>query len=240
MRFQRWKRRMRRRNVAFEKRRTSTFVPARHAGMRALLLMASAGLAFGDDVAKTERLDFPSGGTLHLKHSIGELTVEGWDQPAVEITTLKSPKKGTSALDRVQVKAERQKDEVVVTTTWGKRDFDLEYRIKAPRQSRLVIEHKDGDVHVDGITGELHVTDRMGQITVHIPQDGQYSIDARAKLGAIDSDFPGHEERKLKFGHAFTSQTSSTAQKMYLRIGFGDITILAIRIPQNPGAPTKK
>ncbi len=218
----------------------STRVSTRHAGVRALLLLASAALVLADDVTKTERLDFPAGGTVRLKNSIGELTVEGWDQPGIEITTIKSPRKPTAQLDRVVVKAERQKDEVVVSTVWAKHDFDLEYRIKAPRNARLVIEHKSGEVHIDGITGELHVIDHSGQITVHVPQDGQYAIDARAKLGAIDSDFPGREERTLKFGHAFASQASSAGQKMYLRIGFGDITILAMRKPENLPAPAKK
>src|SRR5579863_4710984 len=107
MRFRRWKWLMRRRKVA------STGVSTRHAGVRALLLLAAAGLLVADDVTKTERLDFPSGGTLHLKNSIGELTVEGWDQAGIEITTIKSPRNPMAQLDRVQVKAERQKDEVV-------------------------------------------------------------------------------------------------------------------------------
>lgn len=40
-------------------------------------------------VTKTERLDFPSGGLLRLKNSIGQVTVEGWDRPDVELTTTK-------------------------------------------------------------------------------------------------------------------------------------------------------
>jgi hypothetical protein len=188
----------------------------------AALLLLSAGGLFADDV----RLDFPSGGTLHLKNSVGELTVEGWDQPGIEITTIKP--------DRVRVTATPQKDEVVVTTVAPKHFSDMEYRIRVPRNARLVIDHNQGEVHIDGVTGEMHVTDRKGQITVHVPQDGQYAIDARAKLGAIDSDFPGREDRKLKFGHTFVSAASSAAQKMYLRVGFGDITILAIRKPSSP------
>src|SRR5215471_11888363 len=42
--------------------------------------------------ARTDRVAFPPGGTLHLSKSIGELTIEGWDEPAVEITTIKSVK----------------------------------------------------------------------------------------------------------------------------------------------------
>jgi hypothetical protein len=223
----------------------STRVSTRHARVRALLLLAVAGGLFADDEVKTEHLDFPSGGTLRVKNSTGELTVEAWDQSGIEITTIKSPKNAAASLELAQVKVERQKDEVVVTTTFPKhgalvRPFTgltnvrLEYRIKAPRSARLIVDHNNGEVHIDGITGELHVTDHKGLITIHAPQDGQYAIDAKAKLGAIDSDFPGREQSKLKFGHTFINEASPSSQKMYLAIGFGDITILAIHRPQNP------
>jgi hypothetical protein len=64
-----------------------------------------------------------------------------------------------------------------------------------------------------------------------LPEDGQFSVDARSKLGAIDSDLSGDELRKHKFGHAFLRPSPSPAQKLYLRIGFGDITIFQTRKP---------
>lgn len=76
-------------------------------------------------VTQTERVDFPSGGLLRLNNSIGELTIEGWDRPEVEITTIKSTKaaygaqereNATRELNQVQVKTERRGDQVVVTT----------------------------------------------------------------------------------------------------------------------------
>ena len=42
-------------------------------------------------IAKTESMDFPAGGVLHLRHSLGEVFVEGWDQPGIEITITESP-----------------------------------------------------------------------------------------------------------------------------------------------------
>jgi hypothetical protein len=93
-------------------------------------------------------------------------------------------------------------------------------------------------VHVDDVSGDIRVTDSKGQITILLPPDGQYNIDARSRLGAVDSDFPGREQRKLRFGHAFVSQASSAAQKLYLRMGFGDIAILAARKPPTPPALT--
>jgi hypothetical protein len=232
-------------------------------------------------VTNTERSDFPSGGTLHLKNSIGELAIEGWDQAGMEMTTIKSSKvavegqereKATKLLDNVKVTTERKGDDVTISTAFpkhgklarlfvGMTDFDLEYHIKIPRNARLVIDHDAGEVHIDGVMGEVHATDHMGLITVREP-DGQYAIDAVSKLGAVESDFPGNERGTKFFGHAFLSGTgaepsagpkssagpaatgsaappksasaSTSAQKMFLRIKYGDIIILLMHQPPPP------
>jgi hypothetical protein len=114
-------------------------------------------------VSHTERTDFPSCGTLRLANSIGVLTVEAWDQPGVEITTIRSTKAEYDArdreramreLDKVQVGAERHGDELIVTTRFprnrilhpvaGEGYFDLEYRIKAPNSARIIANHHVG------------------------------------------------------------------------------------------------
>jgi hypothetical protein len=128
-------------------------------------------LLFGADdpkqkvqVSNTQRMDFPSNGTLRLKNSIGSLTVEAWDRPEVEITTIKSTKvefgardreKATHDLERVRVAAERRGDELDITTDFpryrtfpppyplaGKANFALEYRIKAPSTARIIADHE--------------------------------------------------------------------------------------------------
>src|SRR5947209_18395674 len=76
-------------------------------------------------VTNTQRVDFASGGVLKLTNSIGELAVQGWDRPYVEITTIKSTKgaytfpereKATQELDKVLIAVERQGDELAITT----------------------------------------------------------------------------------------------------------------------------
>ncbi len=63
--------------------------------------------------------------------------------------------------------------------------------------------------------------------------EGMYAIDARSKLGAVNSDFPG-SGRQLQWwkvkrpGQAFTASASGSAQKMFLRASYGDIVILKI------------
>jgi hypothetical protein len=208
---------------------------------QAVLILALGSLVLGAEVSSTERMEFPPEGTLRFVNSNGELTVEGWDQPGIEITTIKSAETAKQ-LEGVRITSERKGGEIVVTTVFPKHpklarpfrglsDSHIEYRIKAPRSARLTIEHNIGEIHIGGIAGDIHATDRMGQITVQLPPDGQYAIDAKSKLGAIDSDFAGDERRKHKFGHAFLHEASPSSQKLYLRIGFGDVTILEMRKP---------
>src|SRR5579863_1976012 len=85
----------------------------------AVFLIAASGLALGAEVSNTERMDFPSGGALRFQNSNGELTVEGWDQPGLEITTIKSAPTAKE-LEQVRMTTERKGDEIVVTTAFPK------------------------------------------------------------------------------------------------------------------------
>lgn len=202
-------------------------------------------------VSKTERMDFPSGGALRLTKSSGVLTVEAWDRPDVEITTIKSTKaendarereKATHALDAVRVAAERRGDELVITTFprhWTFSRFDLEYRIKAPGAAKIIADHDVGDVNIDGLAGDIHVTLLQGEIMLHLPQEGRYSINARSDFGNVNSDFPGPEQRRWwLIGHRIASENSPAANKLDLKVGFGDIVILKTRVPTPPGPLT--
>jgi hypothetical protein len=226
------------------------------------VIVLSAVVLRGDDepkskaqVTKTERIDFPPGGVLRLNDSIGELTVAGWDKPDVEITTIKSTnalygpqerERRVQDLEKIRIKTERRGNEVVVTTEhpryaifppplpWhsGRADFDLEYRINAPRDARLVVDHDSGEVHVENLGSDIHITVLKGTISLRLPKENQYAIDAKADAGGIFSDFPGHMRRRLGLiGYQFSQAPSPAAHSLYLRIGFGDIAIVNIRKP---------
>jgi len=64
-------------------------------------------------MAAADHIVMPAAPVLHLKNSYGEVAIEGWDRPEVEIiTTQSSPK--------IRIAAERSGDEVLVTTTLPK------------------------------------------------------------------------------------------------------------------------
>lgn len=232
----------------------------------AVIVIAMGSLLFAEDdaeqnirVTKTERMDFPAGGVLHLKHSIGELQVEAWDEPAMELTTSKAPPLRYDShwqeksyhqreLEEVRVTAERHSEEIVVTTTLphrrsfpppsplrGSAGVALEYRIKVPHDARLIIEHEGGEVHIEDITGDIRATTIKGEIALRLPEDAQYDIDAKSDFGDVVSDLPGRERRWLwLFGHRFVPDAPATGKKLYLRVGAGDIIIQKIRKPPTP------
>jgi hypothetical protein len=207
-------------------------------------------------IAKTEHVDFPSGGTVTLKNSIGEVTIEGWDQPGLDLTTVKSTKteyasaereKASHDLDRVKIGVERKGSELVITTVYPKHrrlplsspfhpgvNLDLDYLIKVPRDTRLVVDHDEGEIHLDDVAGDVRATTHQGTISLRLPEGARYSIDAKSDLGSVTCDFPGTTKGRLWFlGHRFT-ETSQAPHKLYLRAGYGDIIILKIRQPPTP------
>ena len=234
-----------------------TLGPTRFAGLTlmlgvACLLLANDEIPQRIQITRTEHADLAAGGTVRLKNSTGELMIEGWDQPGVEITTVKSTKllypaagaerdKASHMLDDVKVSVTHQGEELVIVTDFprhrrflprpsvGDRDFNLEYRIKVPRDAKLIVDHDAGEIHFDDLTGDIHATMNQGLITVRLPAAGEYSVDAKSTIGAVTSDIPGTTTRK-HLGHVFV-QGSTAPHSLYLRTGYGDIIILRMQKP---------
>lgn len=232
----------------------------------AVLGLCAACLLAGDDgskqkvqVSKTEKMDFPANGTLRLENSTGEVVIEGWDQPGVEITTTKSSKeeylpqdrdKATKELDRVQVSAKRNGEELVITAEYPHHrafpwveplsvvtNFHLGYTIKAPRTAKVIVKHMDGEVHVDGMTGSIQASARQGLIELRLVTDTAPAIDAKSFIGSVNSDFAGKETgQPVHFGHTLVEGDSKAPQILHLRIGYGDIVILKAHEPKAPPA----
>jgi hypothetical protein len=200
-------------------------------------------------------MEFPSGGLLRLNHSVGELTIEGWDQPGVEITTTNTTKeeydsatrqKGAGELDQVRIASERHEDELVLTTALplyghfnpplpGRARVDLVSHIYVPHGARLAIDHGSGNIYIEDVTGNIEAAIGQGTILLRLPEEGQPDIDARSKWGSVTSDFPGQARKtRWQVGHQFAGHPEGGAQKVRLRAGYGDIIVLKERQPKGP------
>jgi hypothetical protein len=210
------------------------------------------------EISKTESMDFAPGGVLRLTNSIGYLTVEGWDEPRLEITTVKSTKKAVAAgdrakasaeLDKVHVTVERKGNEATIATDfprhrvypppapWGHAThFELEYRIRVPRDTRLIVANHDvGEIHVEDLINDIDVHLEQGEVMLHLAEDGRYSINATSDFGNVNCDFPGEEKRRRWLtGHRWVSEEKAGTHKLNLKVGYGDVVILKIRVPKSP------
>ena len=216
------------------------------------------GLKQSFEVTHTERVPFAPGGTIRLNNSYGYLTVEGWDEPEVEITVTKSTgsfhepsqqERAEQPFEQVHVVTERRSDkELVISTIFpgrhrflpllqkAKRGVTVEYRMHVPRDSRLIVHHDNGYVWVSDMTGDLDVRSHTGDMIVMLPDPGPYAIDAKTRMGSVSSDFRGKSLSRLSqflVGSHFDYASQTPKRRIYLRMGRGSIEILQ-DLPSGP------
>ena len=192
----------------------------------------------------TEHFTLAPNATIRLNNSFGDINIEGWNQPEVEITVIKTlpydtdKSKSDKDLKVVKVVTDRKSDnELLISTTIAthdslfssvaraKTDVQLEYQIHAPRDSKLVIHHGDGSVIVNNILGNIDANSSGGDIVVMVPDPESRLVDARTRFGPIASDFSGATHRKHLIGQSLVSGKSSDSPFIHLRMGYGGITV---------------
>lgn len=193
----------------------------------------------------TDLFNVPTAGAIKIKNSAGEVDIEGWDRPEVEVTVVRSSEhlyatadhaEAQRSLEGAQIKAVQDGNDVVISTAYipwqgahglSKRsEILIGYRIKAPRSSKLVVDHNRGGVNISDMSGDIHATVVNGSITLSLPPAGQYAIDSQSKIGDVYSDFEGHYQRRHLLGKEFDHQSPAPATNLYLRVRYGDIMIL--------------
>jgi hypothetical protein len=100
----------------------------------------------------------------------------------------------------------------------------MEYRIRAPRNAKLVIHHKDGNVLISNMLGDIEATGRSGDLVILLPEGGKYAIDAKSQFGTLSSDFDGGLHHVL-WRSGFRLEAPAPAQRIRLRIAVGGIEI---------------
>ena len=215
------------------------------------------------EATSTEQVNFSAGGTVRVVNSYGYLTVEGWDEPEVQVNVIKSTdrfydpgekQEAERRLALVRVVAERRSDKelqistvlpprnpifrsvlpldrIVVTKPLvpnNKRGVTVEYRILVPRESRLVVRHDTGYVCVNDVSGDIDVHIHTGDMIVMLPDNGQYLVDARTRLGSVSSDVAGKGRYRFVGGTHFAYLNQSGTRHVSLRMGCGSIAIKSV------------
>lgn len=188
------------------------------------------------EVSSTQRIEFIPRGVIRIQKSFGEMFVDGWDKNEVEVTVIKAIKasdtpedqeRARHKLETVTVTASKQSaDTILIASSLPfHKSFELVYRIKVPRESDLFIKHSIGEVTVDGVLGELEITSHIGEITVNLQDGREYNIDAKVKIGEVQSAFSGKSKRSYLLSEKFSRDDRTESHRVYLRVGIGEIGI---------------
>src|SRR5262245_49232860 len=214
------------------------------------------------EITTTQSLEFGAKGAIQIVDSFGTVKVEGWDKDEVELTVTKrtqnkyEPKdlaKAMKGLERFKVTMEPigETSMMVINTVYpswtparmfrGKTNLNLNYLIKVPRQSALMIKHGIGEVDVSDVSGDIEATASIGEITLKLPEGQNYAVDAHVRIGDVLSEFGQVTQRKGLFavGAKLAGEPASPTRRIFARIGIGDIQVARLRA-EKPGEPDEK
>lgn len=204
------------------------------------------------EITTTQCLEFDSRGTIQIVDSFGSVKVEGWDKEEVELTVTKrtqkkyEPKdlaKAAKDLERFKITMETvgETSLLVINTTYpswtparmfrGKTNLQLDYLIKVPRQSSLLIKHGIGEVDVTNVSGDIEATASIGEISLKLPENQSYSVDARVRIGDVSSEFGQTTQRQgfIPVGAKLAGDLAAATRRIFLRLGIGDINVSRMR-----------
>jgi hypothetical protein len=207
-------------------------------------------------VSTTYQAGVAASGTIRVNNDYGEVNVEGWDRPDVEVTVTRSafqrdnPQAREAAqhyLNHIKVNTTKADNgDLLISTSfpsrnrlirlfrgWG--DFTLEYRIQVPRHSRLVIREGKGDVVITDVSGDIDARAHLGDIVAQVPQNVVYQLDARCRFGTVYSDLPGTSHyAAFAFGHSLRNDAPKAAHQLLLRVGVGGVSVQQFQSPPEP------
>jgi hypothetical protein len=107
----------------------------------------------------------------------------------------------------------------------NKRGVTVEYTVRVPRDSRLVVRHDNGYVWISDVTGDIEVNSHTGDMIVMLPDPGPYFINATTRIGSVSSDFAGKTLNQFLLGTHFAYPSEGQSRRINLRMGRGSITI---------------
>lgn len=194
-----------------------------------------------DEFSKTSHYSVRmfSFGTLMLDTRTGNIQVDGWDEPRLEIEAEKvveagNEKKSAPLYDLIQVVLEGQDKQVTVRTVYpprrlwrpfrGESKLSVNFRIHMPFDANLVMHCVDGDVRVAGLVGKQQINVNYGDVEINVPTIYRLrSLNARSILGYVQSDI--HGEDSAGWGRRIMFWNSQGDQDIKVRVRMGGVYV---------------
>lgn len=178
-------------------------------------------------------------GTLTIDTRTGDIEIEGWDEPRLEISAEKvvearSEKHAEPLYDDVQLVLAGQDKKVLLRTVYPSRrpwrpfhnesKLSVNLRINMPYDANVVLKCVDGDVRVSGLVGQQALNVNYGDVEVDIPSIYRLrSLDARTILGYVQSDL--HGENSAGWGRRIVFSNLQGQQDIKIRVRMGGVFV---------------
>jgi hypothetical protein len=181
---------------------------------------------------------FPHG-TLYVDTRIGNIKVEGWKEPNVEIEAEKVVQAGSEAkarrlFDQIRIELKEKGEEVFLRTIYpprrpwrlfrGATKLSANFRIRMPNEASLTLRCIDGDVTIRGVGGQQDVRVSYGNVEVTVPSvDRLRLLSASSFLGYAQSDLNG--ENSAGFGRRVSFWNPQGEQEIRVRVRMGGVYV---------------
>jgi hypothetical protein len=180
-------------------------------------------------------------GTLFVDTRIGDVKVEGWNEPHVEIEVEKVVRAGSEAkarrlFDQIRIELIENGEEVFLRTVYPPRRpwrlfrgaTKLSANFRMPHEARLTLKCVDGDVTIRGITGHQEVRVSYGNVEVTVPSLHRLRLlSARSFLGYAQSDLHGEDD--AGFGRGVSFWNPEGEQEIRVRVRMGGVYVYHTR-----------
>jgi len=205
------------------------------------LLWGWCGSACADEFSQVSHyaVRMFSYGLLTIDSRTGDIHIEGWDEPRLEIEAekvVRAKSKGAAEplYERLAVVLEGKDKRVLLRTLYpprrvwrpfrGEARLSVNYQIKMPYDANLALKCVDGDVWIRGLEGKQRILVNYGDVEIDIPSlDHLRSLFAHAWLGYVQSDL--HGEDRAGFGPRISYWNPTGEQDIYVKVRMGGVFV---------------
>jgi hypothetical protein len=182
-------------------------------------------------------------GTLFVDTRIGDVKVEGWNKPHVEIEVEKVVRAGSAAkarrlFDQIRIELIENGEEVFLRTIYpprrpwrlfrGATKLSANLRIRMPHEAGLTLKCVDGDVTICGVGGQQDIRVGYGSVEVTVPSlERLRLLSARTFLGYAQSDLHGEDD--AGFGRGVSFWNPEGEQEIRVRVRMGGVYVYHTR-----------
>lgn len=196
-----------------------------------------------DEFSQTSRYSVRlfSGGTLTVDARTGDIHIEGWDDPRVEVEAekvvrAKSEAEANRLYDQIGIQFTGQDKEVRLSTFYpgrslwrpfhGESKLSVNFRIQMPYDANLTLRCVDGDVRVFGVTGREKLSVNYGDVEINVPDVWRLrSFDAHAWVGYVQSDLHGMSQDSAGLQQRVSFWNSYGSQDIVVRVRMGGVWV---------------